>query len=139
VEFIPQKTKKERPITVSVPLNAKARAIVDKYKPHDGKFIFPFISHQKYNYAIKDIFTLSNITRSVVVLNPETRQQEIKPINQIASSHMARKFFIGNIYNKVQDPSLIGSLSGHVSGSKAFARYRSINKDLQHQLVDFLE
>ena len=139
VTFIPQKTKKERAVTVSIPLNTKALAIVDKYRFYAGDSLFPFISHQKYNYAIKDIFTLANIIRSVVVLNPLTRQQEIRPINQIASSHMARKFFIGNMYNKVQDPSLIGSLSGHVAGSKAFARYRSINKELQQKLVDFLE
>ena len=60
------------------------------------------------------------------------------PINEIASSHMARRTFIGNIYNKVPDPNVIGSMPGHVEGSRAFARYRTIEEDLKKSLVDIL-
>jgi len=31
--------------------------------------------------------------------------------------------FIGDLYKKVQDPDLIGLMSGHAEGSKALARY----------------
>lgn len=51
---------------------------------------------------------------------------------------MARRTFIGNMYKKVKDPDLIGSMSGHVEGSKAFARYRTIDDDMKRELVDMI-
>ncbi len=64
--------------------------------------LLPFISPQKYNDAIKKIFTRCGITRIVTVLNPTTGNEEKRPINEIASSHLARRTFIGNIYKGVK-------------------------------------
>lgn len=140
VEYMPNKTKGERPEVVRVPLNSRAKALVEKYKGVDEKGrLFPFISTQKYNEAIKSIFTLCGITRMVTVLNPKTGEEERKPLNQIASSHMARRTFVGNLYKKVKDPSLVGALSGHKEGSKAFARYRDIDEDIKKELVNLLD
>jgi hypothetical protein len=61
------------------------------------------------------------------------------PINEVASSHLARRAFIGNLYKKVKDPNLVGSLSGHVEGSKAFARYRDIDDEMKKETVNLLE
>jgi hypothetical protein len=44
---------------------------------------------------------------------------------------MARRTFIGNIYKKVKDPNLVGALSGHKEGSKAFNRYREIDEEMK--------
>ena len=74
----------------------------------------------------------------VTVLNPITRREEKQPINVIGSSHMARRTFIANIYNKVPDPNVIGSMTGHVEGSRAFARYRTIEEEVKKSLVDIL-
>jgi hypothetical protein len=57
----------------------------------------------------------------------------------VASSHIARRTFIGNLYKKVKDPALIGALSGHREGSTAFARYRAIDEDIKVELVRLLE
>lgn len=141
IEYMPQKTKGERPQVVRVPLNNRAKALVEKYAGRDdlnGK-LFPFISSQKYNVAIKRIFTLCGVTRMVTVLNPTTREEEKRPLNEIASSHLARRTFIGNLYKKVKDPNLVGSLSGHKEGSKAFARYRDIDEDMKKELVSLLD
>ena len=100
--------------------------------------MFPFISTQKYNQAIKDIFTLCGITRVVTVLNPKTGEEERKPLNEIASSHMARRTFVGNLYKKVKDPSLVGALSGHKEGSKAFARYRDNVEVIKRDFVNLI-
>lgn len=86
------------------------------------------------NEAIKKIFTLCEITRMVSVRNPKTGEEEKRQINEIASSHMAQRTFIGNLYKKVKDPSLVGALSGHKEGSKAFARYREIDEDMKKNL-----
>ena len=60
-------------------------------------------------------------------------------LNEIASSHMARRTFIGNIYKLVKDPNLVSALTGHVEGSRAFTRYRTIDIDMKKDLVKILE
>ncbi len=45
----------------------------------------------------------------------------------------------GNLYKKVKDPNLVGALSGHKDGSRAFARYREIDDDLKKELISILD
>ena len=139
IEYIPRKTKEGNPITVRVPLNDKAKAILDKYKDLEGDKLLPFISEQKYNDAIKKAFELAEINRIVTILDPLTNEEVKKPLYEVASSHMARRTFIGNIYKKVKDPNLIGALSGHKEGSKAFSRYREIDEEMKKELVSILD
>lgn len=126
--YTPHKTKDDDDsVQARIPLHPKAVELVKKYKGIDKKGrLFPFISAQKYNDAIKAIFKCAEITRNVEVRNPKTGESEIKPINEIASSHLARRTFVGNAYFKVSDPNIICKMSGHVEGSRAFARYRKI-------------
>jgi len=165
ISYIPRKTKEGNPVTVYVPLNATVLEILKKYdymknqvlvdnryskenisKAIKGKIpasvsdapLFPLIAQQRYNEYIKDVFRACGITREVSVINPTTGEVEQKSIAVIASSHLARRTFVGNLYNKVQDPNLVGSLSGHKEGSRAFARYRTINIDIKADLIDKL-
>lgn len=139
IEYIPSKTSNKQGNTVRVPLCTLARTILKRYTEIKGKALFPFISEQKYNIAIKRMLRMAGITRIVTVINPKTRKEEQFPICDVASSHMARRNFIGNIYKKVQDPDAIGSMTGHVEGSKAFARYRTIDDDIKKALITALE
>lgn len=139
IEYIPRKTKDGRPLTVRVPLNSIAKEILDRYPDNVNDLLLPFISEQKYNQAIKASFKLAKLTRMVTVVNPTTRDEEKRPLNEIASSHLARRCFIGNLYKKVKDPNLVCSLSGHKEGSKAFARYREIDEEMKIDLVNLLE
>lgn len=139
VEYIPRKTKEGRPITVRVPLNSHAQAIVERYKDNGDPRLFPFVAQQQYNEDIKEMLTIAGITRLVTILDPKTRQEVRRPINEVASSHMARRTFIGNLYKQVKDPNLVGKLSGHKEGSKAFDRYRDIDDDIAQELVRMLE
>lgn len=141
ISYIAHKTSGEVLDPIEVPLNETAKTIVDRYYDgirQDGKLL-PFISSQKYNDFIKDIFLLCGITRPVTIWNSTTGKEEQHPLNELASSHLARRTFIGNLYKKVQDPNLIGKLSGHVEGSKAFARYRAIDDEMKQNLVNMLE
>lgn len=138
IEYVAGKTKDNRPKTIRVPLNQIAQEILDRYENCDEK-LFPFISEQKYNVAIKEMFLVSELTRPVTIINSQTREAEIKPLNEIASSHLARRTFVGNLYKQVKDPNLVGSLSGHKDGSKAFSRYRDIDEDMKKDLVKLLE
>lgn len=137
IEYVARKTKDGRPVTVRVPLNAIAKEILSRYP--DEESLFPFISEQKYNVAIKRMFLAARLTRPVTVINPTTRESEIRPLNELASSHLARRCFVGNLYKQVKDPNLVGSLSGHKEGSKAFARYREIDEQMKQELVKMLE
>jgi len=139
IEYVAGKTREEKPKTIRVPLNSIATEILAKYADSEGKQILPLISMQKYNDAIKEAFTAAGITRNVTILSPLTRQSEIRPLNEVASSHLARRTFCGNLYKKVKDPNLVGSLSGHAEGSKAFARYRDIDEEMKRELVSMIE
>ena len=139
--YIPHKTSHDRLDSIEVPLNETAKSILKRYAdkyPTDQRLL-PFISAQKYNDSIKDVFLLCGITRIVTVWNSTTGKEEQHPLNELASSHLARRTFIGNLYKKVQDPNLIGKLSGHKEGSKAFLRYRAIDDEMKQNLVNMLE
>lgn len=136
IEYVPKKTGGERPEVVRVPLNRRAAAIVEKYAgfaEKDGR-LMPFIASQKYNTSIKRILTLCGVTRPVTVLNPLTGAEERRPVNEVASSHLARRTFIGNLYKRVRDPNIIGAMSGHKEGSKAFPATGTSTRTLSAKL-----
>ena len=101
--------------------------------------LLPFISEQRYNTNIKICFKEAGLTRTITVYDSRTGKDKRMALCDYASSHMARRTFVGNLYQQVQDPNLIASMSGHVEGSKAFARYRHIDEDLKRKTVSLLE
>ena len=136
--YTPHKTKDEGDATQArVPLRTLAAELIKKYKGVDKQGrLFPFISQVKYNEAIKEIFTIAGIIRKVEVRNPKTGEMELRPINEIASSHIARRTFVANAYKQASDPNIVGKMSGHVEGSRAFARYRTIDDDILKNVID---
>ncbi len=139
IEYIPRKTKEGRPVTVRVPLSPTAKEILDRYPDVTGNKLLPFISEQKYNKAIKRMIQLAGIDRVVTTINTITREEEKHPIWEVASSHMARRNLIGNLYREVQDPNLIAKISGHTENSKAFNRYRDIDEEMAKEVILKLE
>lgn len=138
VEYIPQKTKMEHTNTVRVPLNQKALDILERYKDLEDALL-PRFSHFGYNKKIKEILKYVGIDRMVRVLDPKTREDVARPLYEVATTHTARKTFIGNLYKQVKDPNLIASMSGHSEGSRAFVRYRKIDDDMKKELVNLLD
>jgi integrase len=137
--YIPEKQKHKRAETLIIPLNEIAKQIIKDYANGADDRLFDFCSLYHYNKFIKAAFTLAEITRKVAILDTLSGEEVIKSINEIISSHAARRFFIGTIYNEVQDPNLIGELSGHTYGSRAFSRYRNVNSDIKKKLVSILD
>ena len=136
IEYIPGKTLHDTGEVVRVPLTDRAKEIINRYSTNNSIGLMPFICEQKYNAAIKEMLRLAGINRIVTTLNPKTRLEEKHPIWEKASSHMARRNFIGNLYAKVQDPSLISSMTGHKPGSKAFERYRAIHDEIKKPILE---
>ena len=139
--YEPRKTMDNKSSFVAkVPLGKQALELVDKYRGVDSKGrLFPFIADQNYNEAIKEILTVCGITRMVSIRVPKTGESVLAPINEICSSHMARRTFVGNMYRKIKDPNIIGRMSGHVEGSKAFTRYRDIDDDTLKEVIGLIE
>ena len=109
LEYVPSKTADENaPVKPRIPLNPCALELVKKYEGVDknGR-LFPFISPQKYNEAIKATLLICGITRIVQVRNSTTGENEMKRICDVASSHMARRTFVGAAYKAVRDPNIV--------------------------------
>ena len=138
IHYIPSKTLQETGSVVSIPLSADAETILNRYKDLHLPTLLPFISEQKYNKSIKECMRIAGLNRIVTRINPTTGQPEQKELWETASSHMARRNFIGILYSQIKDPDIIASMTGHVEGSKAFARYRNIDNNIKSEIIDLL-
>lgn len=100
--------------------------------------LYEFAGQIRNKNISKGGLTFANCLHFPTIIPTIERMPETT-LDEIASSHLARRTFIGNLYKKVKDPNLVGSLSGHKEGSKAFARYRDIDEDMKKELVDLLD
>lgn len=133
LNYIARKTKDKKPVTISIPLTEVAKEIIGRYDLADGRLL-PFRSSIKYNEYLKELFEKVELTRIVTRPNPTTREPENVRICDIASSHMARRTFIGNKYGKVSDGVLV-SMTGHVNDSRALSRYYDVSDDLKRKAL----
>lgn len=139
LEYVPRKTKEGNPITVRVVLNATATAIINRYADRENERLLPFVADAYYNRGIKEAFAIAGLTRKVTLLDPKSREEVKRPLNEVASSHLARRTFVGNLYKQIKDPNIIASMSGHKEGSRAFARYRAIDDGIKAEAVALLD
>lgn len=139
IQYIAGKKLKSNPETLEIPLSPRALEILKRYENPQRKELLPFISQQNYNEYIKEAIKEAGINRVVPVINKTTRIAEHKPIYTVASSHMARRTFTSILYENVQDPNIIGSMTGHAPNSKAFARYRKIGDKVKRKAIAFLK
>lgn len=138
LEYMPQKTKKCQAKTVRVPLHEKALKILERYDANSGR-LFPFKQIHTYNLGIRELLKRCGIDRMVTILDTHGYNTVQKPLYEVATSHTARKTFVGNLYRQVPDPNLIASMSGHVEGSRAFNRYRTIDDEMKRRLVEMID
>jgi integrase len=138
LQYIPEKTKTESQKVARIPLTSKAKKIIEKYN-YPGGMLMPFISDQRYNEYIKDLFQLIELKRLVIRLNPITLQSETKELWQVASSHMARKTFIDILIKAGKSRDIIASMTGHTANSRAFSRYYTIDDNMRASTVEAME
>ena len=138
LEYMPQKTKKCQAKTVRVPLHEKALKILERYDAGADR-LFPFRQIHTYNLGIRELLKRCGIDRMVTILDTHGYNTVQKPLYEVATSHTARKTFVGNLYRQVPDPNLIASMSGHVEGSRAFNRYRTIDDEMKRRLVEMID
>ena len=140
LSYVAIKTQGENKKEIFVPLNDVAKDIYvrnSKDKKANDKLFPIIVAENSYNRHIKKMLTECGITRTVKTEDTFGNISDT-PINECATSHTARKTFIGNLYNKTHDPAIISKMSGHAENSKAFARYRKIDNDALKQVIDLL-
>ena len=139
VEYIPNKTREKNPRTVRVPLNEKAQTILERLQGcQRTRTLVPRNSGSRFSTATRKLLTLAGITCNVPVLDPKTHDEIMKPINEIASSRMARRGFNGNLYRQVKYPEPVAPMSGRAEGSHVFARYRTTVDGMKMELVNLI-
>ena len=143
LEYVPSKTRNNpHPAQPRVPLSSKAMALIGRWEGEDWQNndrLFPFVSLSKYNHAVKELFRMAGLTRLVFVYDTKQKKEVQKPLNEVVSSHMARRTFVGTCYKKVRDPNIIGKMSGHAVNSKAFARYRDIDDEDLRAVIELIQ
>ncbi len=121
-----------------MPLTPKAKSILSKYNIPDGTLL-PFISYKNYNDYLKELLELVGLTRMVTVKDPKTQMGKQVRLCDYVSSHMARRNFVGGLYQKGVKDAIIASMSGHVENSKSFSRYRAIDHESQNEAIKLIE
>lgn len=139
LEFLPHKNLlNNKTDIVRMPMTDKMRIILERQDPTIQNFFLPYCQ-DTYRRDIKAVLRKAGINRLVTLIDGKTRKGIQRPICDVAASHLARRTFVANLYNKVQDPALISSLTGHVEDSKAFARYRVVEDDTKRKLIDLID
>jgi integrase len=141
--YIARKTKDGLPDTREIDLSKKALAILKKYEnvQFPNNMPLPFISDQKYNTYLKELAKLENINldRVETRMNKRTRETENVKIYDIISSHMARRTTGSVGYASGIATDTLAYLLGHIPGSKATHRYRTITPDLVTNAINLID
>lgn len=122
IRYLPIKTKNKSHEEVETPLMQTALEIIKK---HDFKFnILKYVSGERgYNDKIKTLLQFCGIDKDCTVFNQQTKNNEHKPLFELASSKLCRKTHI-DIMNKVQVNQYAAGL--HKEGSVAVNRYTKL-------------
>lgn len=134
LQYIPVKTIHKVARTVTVPLSAEALKIIERYKDLSVRLL-PVMKLPSYNRGIRKVMRLAGLDRMVTVRNAHTGRQQVLPIWQLGSSHMARRTFAANAYRLVHDTRLVASMTGHVPSSKAFDRYVVVDEEAKRSVI----
>ena len=123
-----------------VPLSKSTLSLIEKYHGVDRKGrLFPVSSMSKYNEDLKTIFTKAGLTRMVYVLDCKTNTEVLKPLNEVVSSHLARRTFVSTTFQACKNQVVVATMSGHSKNSKSFDRYRVITDDTLLESIEAIE
>lgn len=139
LQYIQHKLRRSNASVVRVPLSSVALEIIDRYRGREDGRLLPFISDAKYNAAIKRLLREAGICRMVVVQDRRTYEPRSVPVCDVASSHMARRTFMANMYKVVRSERIVSSFTGHASGSAAFRRYTDVDDGMKRAIIDEME
>lgn len=116
---------------IKLPYNDFSLEIKNKYINSYLDRPLPRMSNQVFNRDLKKLFKFAKLNRQIEVIKVKggVISREFKPLHKLATSHMARRNFIGISIEKKIQTEVIKAISGHIKDSKAFSRYYDINDD----------
>lgn len=121
---------------ISVPILPAARELIRKYDGADRRGrLFPFVAEQTYNEYIKRVLEIAGVTRDVIVYDPVSLKPMSVPLCSVASSHLARRTFMGNMFKKTKSERITSAFTGHKSGSKALRRYTDVDDEMKKEVI----
>ncbi len=135
VQYIQHKLRKSKPVVVRVPLSDTALEIIERYRDSERKPLLPFVHPNNYNEAIHEVLRIAGINRMVMIQNPKTLAAEPHPLWEVASSHIARRTFMANMFKATKSERITSAFTGHVNGSRAFSRYTSVDDDMKLEVL----
>jgi site-specific recombinase XerD len=138
LSYIAAKTKNEGERIAKVPLSGKAKQIIARYSLPDGRLL-PMVKTGRCDHYIKKVFLLVGLTRTVATIDKKTLLEKHVTIDTLASTHMARRIFVGGLFNAGVNNEVIGSMSGHVAHSKAISRYYKVSDEQQLAAMKLIE
>ena len=96
------------------------------------------IRHKNHTYIgrIREAIKVAGIDRLVTIRDSHTGEQVQKWLSEVASTHMARRTFIGCLYEQGFRESDICSMSGHKEGSVSIQRYRAVSDERKQKMID---
>lgn len=137
IVYVAKKTSRSDPKTITVPLHPVAEALLKKTMK--GERLVEYMFRNNYNNRIKMVLKLvPSCCVMVPVRDRHTGVTSMRPLYEVASSHMARRTFIGCLYEAGFRESDICSLSGHAEGSISIRRYRSVSDGMKQKMIDSL-
>ena len=133
ISYSQRKTK----LPVEVPYNKFTLKIKKKYINYDHERPLPVMTNQVFNRSLKDLFKEAKLNRVVEVVKKKGNEEikEFKALHELASSHMARRNFVGISIEKKIRSEVIKSITGHSKDSKSFGRYYDISLDQKDEAM----
>ena len=93
--------RRARQESLSISLRREVTSCLQQSSEESRNRLLPFTCAQDYLRNIKKMLRLAGINRQVTVINSLTREEEQHPIWEVASSHMARRVLVGNLYKEL--------------------------------------
>lgn len=135
LQYIARKTRKGRPTVVRVPLSDTALEIIARYKGQTDGRLLPFVDPIVYNRDIHKILKEAGMDRVIMVQDSKTLETKPMHLWEIASSHIARRTFMMHIFKETESERITSSFTGHVDGSRAFARYTDVDDEMKLNVI----
>lgn len=138
--YIPKKTQAHK-TGAKVALSAIALGLIKKYEGVDKKGrLFPFISEQKYRDAIREVLTKCGIKDIVYYNEKGTGNAAKAPMNEVASSGLARRTFSDLGHTYATNKNVIEYMMGHkIVGGEVEYRYTKIKPPQMRKAIAEIE
>lgn len=133
LQYVAQKTKRDNGKTIRVPLSPVALEILQRYTGHH--LMLPFCDPSHYNKYIRRVIAASGIDRQVIAQDHHTGEARAMMLSECASSHLARRTFSAIAFEQTGSERIVSSMTGHASGSRAFARYTEVTDDMKRSAL----